>query len=109
EQLEGRGNTELASVVIPLKTLVAEDLLPEVKKMMGPFHNAVALGKANQLVLQDTVGNLKRVYKTLKDIEEKEGEGAETFSHECKFIKAREAERVLKELLGDPLTLLRIT
>jgi type II secretion system protein D len=102
EDLDQRGNTELASVVLPLSSLVAEDLAPEVKKMMGPFGEVVAITVANQLLLQDTAGNLKRVVKTIKDIEEGEKDKADSFSHTCKYIKARDAERILKELLGDP-------
>ena len=109
EDLEQRGNTELVSVVLPLTSLVAEDVAPEVKKMMGPFGDVVAMAKANQLVMQDTAGNLKRVYKTIKDIENNEKGQAESFSHTCKYIKARDAEKILRELLGDPRELLRAT
>src|SRR5262249_51592843 len=35
-------------------------------------------------------------------IEESEKDKADSFSHVCKYIKARDAERILKELLGDP-------
>jgi type II secretion system protein D len=109
EDLEGHGNTEIAQIVLPLTSLVAEDLQPEVKKMMGPFGEAVAMAKANQLILTDTVGNLKRVCKTIKDIEETENQGKETFSHVCRYIKARDAEKNLHDLLGDPKELLRGT
>jgi len=108
EDLDEHGLTELASVVLPLTSLVAEDLAPEVKKMMGPFGEVVAMAAANQLILTDTVGNLKRIYKTIKDIEETEKSQAQSFSHSCKYIKAREAERVLRELLGDPRETMRL-
>src|SRR5262249_14463796 len=33
--------------------------------------------------------------------------GGESFTYQCKYVKAREAERVLKELMGDPREQLR--
>lgn len=109
EDLDTHGNTEVAQVVLPLNSLVAEDLVSEVKKMMGPFGEAVAMAKANQLILTDTVGNLKRIYKTIKDIEESERGASESFSHVCQYIKARDAEKILKDLLGDPRDVIRAT
>src|SRR5262245_63266952 len=37
EELSQHGNTEVVQLVLPLKTLMAEDIAPEVKRMMGPF------------------------------------------------------------------------
>lgn len=101
EELDQHGATELANVPITLKTLVAEDVAPEVKKMMGPFGEVVSLSGANQLLMTDTVGNLKRILKTIKQIEENE-QGQENLSYPCTYVKARDAERMLKELLGNP-------
>lgn len=102
-ELADHGNTEMVQVVLPLTTLIAEDLAPEVKKMMGPFGDVNPMARANQLVLSDTVANLKRIYRTIKDIEDNDSKSqAESLTHECKYIKVRDAERVLKDLLGDP-------
>ena len=109
DELKQHGETEYASIVLPLKALVAEDEVKEVDKMMGPFGTAVAMAEANQLVLQDTVGNLKRVVKTLQDYESMEKGQAVTLTYKCRYIKAREAEKILKELLGDPEKLYRMT
>ena len=101
DEVAGRGNTEVVTVVYSLNTLVAEEIAPEVKKLQGKYGEVVPLSRANQLVLQDSAGNLKRILKILKDIEENEGKGqGENLTHECKFIKAREAERILLSLLG---------
>src|SRR5438067_9214533 len=61
DELKQHGETEYASIVLPLKAINADEEVKEVTKMMGPFGDAVAMAEANQLVLQDTVGNLKRV------------------------------------------------
>jgi len=108
EDLDAHGNTELVTLVLPLTSLVAEEVAPEVKKLMGPFGEAVPLARANQLVLQDTVGNLKLIYKTLKNIEEGGKGQAESFAYTCKYIKVREAEKILREFLGDQRELIRL-
>ncbi len=108
EDLDAHGNTELVTLVLPLTSLVAEEVAPEVKKLMGPFGEAVPLARANQLVLQDTVGNLKLIYKTLKNIEEGGKGQAESFAYTCKYIKVREAQKILREFLGDQRELIRL-
>jgi hypothetical protein len=70
EELESRGRTELVSLVVTLKSSAAEDLAPEVKKLLGPFGDVLVLKTANRLVLQDTAGNLRRVYATLLELEQ---------------------------------------
>ena len=102
EDLASRGKTEMVSIVLQLNALVAEDMVPEVRKMMGPFGDVVALQKSNQLMMKDSAGNLNRIVKTLDEIEKSEKGNNESFSHTCVYIKAREAERMLRELLGDP-------
>jgi type II secretory pathway component GspD/PulD (secretin) len=67
--LDRHGNTELVEVVVPLTTISAEDVAPEIKKLLGPFGQVTPIRSANQLILQDTVGNLRRIGKTLVDIE----------------------------------------
>lgn len=109
EDLDRFGNTEMVSVVMPLKSLIAEDVKSEIEKLMGPFKLVVALAQANQLVLQDTAGNIRRVIKTIKEIDDGAEGNVENFSHRCEYIKAREAERVLRDLLGDPREMIRLT
>ncbi len=104
--LESRRDTEIVQVIMPLKTLVAKELAPEVKKLLGPFGEVVVLDRSNQLMLSDTVGNLKRIYKLVKAAENKDGKfQADRLTYECKYVKARAVEVVLKELLSDPKTL----
>src|SRR5262249_55907670 len=71
-ELEKRGRTELVRVMLPLKTLSAEDLAPEVRKLLGPFGEVVVLDKSNQLLLQDTAGNLQQAVRTVQELEAKE-------------------------------------
>ncbi|HEV2948450.1 MAG TPA: secretin N-terminal domain-containing protein [Gemmataceae bacterium] len=112
DQLKDHGETEVVSVIVQLRSLLADELVKEITtksgvSLMGQFGEAVAIGEANQLVLQDTVGNLKRIIQMLEDYE-KNDKGQSTFSHTCKYINARDAEKILKELLGDPRELYRM-
>jgi len=108
EDLKNRGNTEIVQVFVDLRSLVAEDVAGEVRKMMGPFAEVTAMTKTNQLLLQDSAKSLRRVIDNIERMEKSEKQGQnESYSHECKYVKARDAERILKELLGDPNQLLR--
>src|SRR5262249_5515447 len=97
---------EVVQVTFRPNTLVAEDLVPEVKKILGPFGEASALTAANQLIMQDQAGNLRRVIEMIRAIEDND-KGGESLTYQGKYVKAREAERVLKELMGDPREQLR--
>src|SRR5262249_3291874 len=72
QELGRFGRTELVSVVVHLKALVADKVAPSVKKLMGTFGEIVVLPEGNRLVLQDTAGNLRSVYQLLRDIDAKE-------------------------------------
>lgn len=106
-QLEHYGDTELVSAVFSLTALVAEDIAGEIKGMLGPFGTVVSLAHANKLVVQDTVANLKRIRAIVRDSEDTERAQSASFSHTCRYIQARQAERILRDLLGDPRELLR--
>jgi hypothetical protein len=69
-ELEKYGDTELVSTVFSLNVLVAEDVANEVKGMLGPFGKAQALKFANKVVVQDAVGNLKRICAIIKESED---------------------------------------
>ena len=101
--LPKRGRSEIVQVIVPLKTLVVEDTLPEIKQMLSPFGEVTPLSKANQLVLQDTVGNIQRILNTLRVVEN-ESEGADSLTFPCKYIRAAKAADVLRGLLTDAST-----
>jgi hypothetical protein len=106
-ELDQYGETELVSVVFPLISLVAEDFATEVKGMLGPFGTVQPLAQANKVVVQDTVANLKRIRAIVRDSQDTEKTKNVSFSHTCQYIPARQAERILRDLLGDPKELLR--
>src|SRR5262249_25664801 len=110
DELEKYGKTEIVSVVVAPTAFNVEDYAVEFRKMMGPFAKVVPLPQTNRLVLQDVAGNVKRMLKVIDDIEDQEKTGgrAETWSHKCVYIRAKEAETKLKEFLGDPKQIVEI-
>jgi WD40 repeat protein len=68
-ELDKQGRTVLASVVVPLRNVKVEDVVAEVKKMLGPFGEVIPIGRANRLIIQDTVGNLKRILEILREVD----------------------------------------
>jgi hypothetical protein len=70
-ELTYRGDTEVISLVYPLHQVSAEDLAPEVKKMLSSnFGRITVLPTSNALLLQDRVASLKTVDQTIRAIEE---------------------------------------
>jgi type II secretory pathway component GspD/PulD (secretin) len=71
EELENHGNTELVTTVIPLKSLKAEQIAPYLKKMTGPFGEVAPMTHAgvNQLIILDSVRNLKQIRKKIEELE----------------------------------------
>ncbi len=70
-ELSARGNSELVSVALPVINLTADDVAIEAERVMGPLGRVVPLSKANQVILQDTAGNLKRTIETVRAMEER--------------------------------------
>lgn len=66
-QLGDHGKTEIVATIVKLKSLAAKDMANEVRKQMGPFGKVAALTTMNQLLLQDTVGNLERIIAMIHD------------------------------------------
>ena len=72
DELGKRGRSELVRVIFPLTHLSAPEAIPDVRKLLGTFGTAEALEKANQLLLCDTAGNLRRVQELIQQLEERE-------------------------------------
>jgi hypothetical protein len=72
EDLEQRGNTELVSVVVPLKALTAGEIAPEIKKMLGPFGEVIVISQGNRLLLRDMAVNLRRIHQLIHELESRQ-------------------------------------
>jgi type II secretory pathway component GspD/PulD (secretin) len=99
DQLPKRGKTELVQVVVPLKTVVAEEIVPQVKKLLSTFGDVSAFG-TNQLVLTDKAGNIRHITIFLEKLEDR-GDAADTLTYQCKYVRAAQAAETLRALLSD--------
>ncbi len=108
EDLDTRGHTELVRFVLQLRSLVAADVGKTVERnLLGPFGKVAVFEEGNQLVVTDTAGNIKQLIKTVRELESDTKGNAETLSHKCEYIKARDAEKLLKALLPNPLEIMQ--
>jgi RNA polymerase sigma factor (sigma-70 family) len=69
DDLAKRGKNELVTVLVPAGGLSATAIAPELKKLMGPFGEVIALEKSNQLLLADTAMSLLSVHKAMQDLQ----------------------------------------
>ncbi len=69
--LEKRGRSELVRAAIRLRHLVAHDIAPEIKKMVGPFGQVLPLNLQNSVVVADTAANVQAIANTLKQVDQK--------------------------------------
>jgi hypothetical protein len=59
--LDSRPPAELVRTVLPLRNGLAEEMAGEVRKVLGPLGQVVAIRSGNALVVMDTAGNLRAV------------------------------------------------
>ncbi|MDY3556027.1 sigma-70 family RNA polymerase sigma factor [Gemmata sp. JC717] len=63
EGLSRLGRTELVQVIVPVPTGAAEELVPAVKKRLGPFGSVTPLHRVDALLVQDVAENALEVCK----------------------------------------------
>jgi type II secretion system protein D len=98
--LPKRGRTEIVSVVRQLSVVNAIDVASEISRMKSPFGEVTAFTKTNQLLIQDNVATLTQILAMLDAMENTDKGQAEVYTHDCKYIKARDAAAIIKEAMG---------
>jgi len=98
--LPKHGQTEVVEVDIPVVGQSVEDAKDEIQGMLSKFGSVNPVRFANKLRIIDSVRTIQRVSKLLKENEKVEG--VEQFTHVCKYARAADVEKVLKDLLGEP-------
>jgi general secretion pathway protein D len=99
KDLDKYGKMDVLKVTLPLNSLDAEAIVGQVSKLKGPFGEVAAM-PGNQLMLQDTGGNLRVIVDTIEKMDSDNKGENESWSYDCKYIKARDCARILKEQLG---------
>ncbi len=97
EELSKRGKTEVIQMTVPLVTLNADEVLPQVKKSLSPFGEVSTFG-TDKLLLLDKADNVRLVMKVIEDtIKEKNDQ----HTHTCKYKRASEVANSLRSLLKE--------
>jgi Bacterial type II and III secretion system protein len=97
QELDQYGKSEPVAVVLTLTSLSAPDAAAEIRKLTGPFGQVVALKQSNQLLVQDTAGNVKRIGQTLADMDIAARSTKTLKSHEVPAGFANPLARLLQE------------
>lgn len=102
DEIKDKGDTEIVSVTVPLKTLNADDIVPYVQKLKGTFGEVNPFG-SNSIILQDTAKNIRRIVHDLAALED-EKQAGDSLTYTCKFVRASLAAESLSKLLSDQTT-----
>ncbi len=97
DELAKWGNTEVVQVVIPLKTLVAEDIAPQARKRLSKSGDLSAFG-TSQLIVRDKGRNVRSIHKF---VQERDNAEDARFTYTCQFDRAGLVAERLGTLLGD--------
>jgi len=68
KDLDEYGQTEVVRVMLRVKGVDVEDLLPTVQRMLSEFGDVITLRRCNRLVLTDTVATIKLIERALSEI-----------------------------------------
>ncbi|OWK45672.1 secretin N-terminal domain-containing protein [Fimbriiglobus ruber] len=101
DQLSKRGKSEIVQTVLPLKTIMAEDIVPQVKKLLTNFGEVSPLG-ANNLIVTDKAGNIRNIVTHLATLEDEKN--GDSLTYVCKFQKAQKIADLLGKSLSDEKT-----
>jgi type II secretory pathway component GspD/PulD (secretin) len=72
DELDRHGKTEWVAMTLPLAGVAADEVAPDVRKLLGPFGEVQVLKTANRLEVRDTAENLRRVYQLIRELEKSE-------------------------------------
>ncbi len=96
------GKNQLVSIVIPLEGTDATTVSEEVKQMVGPQGKVVAMSNLNRLVITDTGGNLRRIYRLLTGETSGPPKSLQFRAFPLKYISAFDADKIVRDLFGLP-------
>jgi type II secretory pathway component GspD/PulD (secretin) len=99
KELKDLAARDMVQVVLRLEGVNAADQVADVQKMMSKTGEVSPLQGTNSLLMIDYAANLVRIVEDLKAGDGEDGQLAETFTYDCKYIKARDAAQQVREFL----------
>jgi type II secretory pathway component GspD/PulD (secretin) len=101
EEIDERGENELVSVVLQLEHVEAKGLSEELQPLLGPQGKIVPLTAANQIVVTDTVANLRKLRELLDRFDSSEDTAHATLRiFPIRYADPAEVEQVVRNMLG---------
>ncbi len=101
EQLPKYGDSEVVQVVITLRTIVPDSIVPSLQKLKSNFGEVSAFGN-NSVVVQDKAAIVRNMIENIKRIDDPQGkDNGDSITHICKYQRAAKLADVLRTLLAD--------
>ena len=102
EELDARGRYEIVSCVFSLEFARAEDLEPEIRDLVNEdYGSTVSIPLSNQLVIRETVGNLRSIRAIVEDAEKRaESQKRPVKTLDLNYITTEEAMLLVRSLFN---------
>ncbi len=102
EELDSRGRYEIVSCVFSLEFARADDLEPEIRDLVNEdYGSTVSIPLSNQLVIRETVGNLRSIRAIVEDAEKRaEAQKRPVKTLDLNYITAEEAMLLVRSLFN---------
>ena len=100
EELDELSEYDLVRVLFELEKFDPAEAEQEIQKLVGPQGSMIVMPKSRQILVTDTVGNLKTIHRVIQRIEDPEGiASGDVGVYQPQYILADEAMMVLRQLL----------
>jgi type II secretory pathway component GspD/PulD (secretin) len=100
DELPLRGKNELVSLIIPVRGLQADQVIDEVRQLLGPQGRASALKNTNSIVVTDVGSHVRRIHALLTEESAIDNRDTAVKAIPLKYVTASEAERMVRRLFG---------
>ncbi len=100
DELDELSEYDFVRVLFELEKFDPQEAEQEIQKLVGPQGSVVVMPKTRQILVTDTVNNLKTIRRVIQRIEDPDGiASGDLVVYQPKYILADEAMMVLRQLL----------
>lgn len=99
-ELDDRDDNEMVRVLFDLDRLQAEQLVEDLKPLLGTFGKITAMKTTNRIDVLETAGNLRRLRDTIKDEQSASGQDTMLKEFQLRHARAEVVIGTLEKLLG---------
>lgn len=100
-ELDERAENELVQVVLQLQNVEVATLSEELKPLLGPQGKLAPLTAANQIVVTDTVANVRKLHDLVSRFDSSEETASSTLRiFPIRYAEPTEVEQIVRNMLG---------